>query len=61
MAIYLKDVLECLKALEASGEGPLVITLLGLFELGEGAHVEVIIALVELFDKSWQILNRDIM
>lgn len=58
LTIHLKDVLECLENLKAVSQCSLLIALLFLLELVEAVHVEVVIALEELFDKTLKILYK---
>ena len=58
LTIHLKNVLECLENLKAVSQCSLLIALLLLLELGEAVHVEVVIALEELFDKTLKILYK---
>jgi uncharacterized protein (UPF0332 family) len=50
--------LNCLEGLEARSEGSLLIALLLLLEIGERIHLEVVVALEELFNKVFQVLHK---
>jgi hypothetical protein len=58
LTIHLKDVLECLESLEAGSKCSFFIALFLLLELGKAVHVEVIITLEELLDKTLKILYK---